>query len=360
MVRTAALRDPGAGKAPPAPAQVLIVDDSIVARSVLGRMVEGTRRFRVAAALPDVRTALDYLQAHRVDVVLLDIDMPGIDGLTGLPDVLAAGGGAKVLVVSSAADEGAAVTVQALALGAADTLVKPGIGAFGGRFAEVLEDRLSRLVEPPAEPASHTELSTSLGTVATPGEFEIVAIGASTGGIHALSQLLRAIPASFTVPILVTQHLPPAFMPYFAAQLAVLGSRPCAVASDRMRIQPGRIIVAPGDAHIRVARTAEGVTIRLTHEKCTSGCTPSVDPMFESVAEVFGSRALAVVLSGMGRDGAEGACRLAEAGARILVQDRDSSVVWGMPGSVANAGHASAVLPPDEIGRLIARRRRGT
>ncbi|MGK6355542.1 chemotaxis protein CheB [Sphingomonas sp. DT-207] len=358
MVRTAALKDPGTGKVPPAPAQVLIVDDSIVARSVLGRMVEGTRRFRVAAALPDVRTALEYLQTHRVDVVLLDIDMPGIDGLTGLPDVLAAGGGAKVLVVSSAADEGAAVTVQALALGAADTLVKPGIGAFGGRFAEVLEDRLSRLVEPPAEPVPHPGLSTSLGTVAAPGDFEIVAIGASTGGIHALSQLLRAIPASFTVPVLVTQHLPPAFMPYFAAQLAVLGSRPCAVASDRMRIQPGRIIVAPGDAHIRVMRTAEGVGIRLTHEKCTSGCVPSVDPMFESVAEVFGSRALGVVLSGMGRDGTEGASRLADAGARIFVQDRDSSVVWGMPGSVANAGHASAVLPPDEIGRLIARRRR--
>jgi two-component system, chemotaxis family, protein-glutamate methylesterase/glutaminase len=360
MVRTAALKVPGTGKVPPAPAQVLIVDDSIVARSVLGRMVEGMQRFRVAAALPDVRTALDYLQTHRVDVVLLDIDMPGIDGLTGLPDVLAAGGGAKVLVVSSAADEGAAVTVQALALGAADTLVKPGIGAFGGRFAEVLEDRLSRLVEPSAEPASHHPgLPTNLGTIAAPGDFEIVAIGASTGGIHALSQLLRAIPASFTVPILVTQHLPPAFMPYFAAQLAVLGSRPCAVASDRMRIQPGRIIVAPGDAHIRAVRTVEGVAIRLTHEKCTSGCVPSVDPMFESVAEVFGSRALGVVLSGMGRDGTEGASRLASTGARIFVQDRDSSVVWGMPGSVANAGHASAVLPPDEIGRLIARPRRG-
>ena len=343
------LADTGAGMAAAGPAQVLIIDDSVVARSVLGRMVEGTRRFRVAAAYSDVRDAIGWLRDHTVDIILLDIEMPGIDGLTALPDVLAAGAGAKVLIVSSSADEGAAVTVQALALGAADTLVKPGIGAFGGRFAEVLEERLARLLEAP-EP-----VPTSYGPIATPGDFDLVAIGASTGGIHALGQLLRAIPASFEVPILVTQHLPSSFMSYFATQLAVLGSRPCDVAADRMRIRPGRIIVAPGDAHMRVVRMSEGAAIRLTHEKASSGCMPSVDPMFESVAEVFGARALGVVLSGMGRDGCEGAKDLVDTGARVLVQDRESSVVWGMPGAVANAGRATAVLPPDEIGRLIAR-----
>jgi two-component system chemotaxis response regulator CheB len=339
---------------PVPPARVLIVDDSVVARSVLGRMVDGTRHFRVAAALSDVRAALDYLQTHRVDIILLDIDMPGIDGLTALPDVIAASKGARVLIVSSSADEGAAVTVQALALGAADTLVKPGIGSFGGRFAEVLEERLSRLVEVHADSPSIPNSTTSFGPEATPGDFDIVAIGASTGGIHALGQFLRAIPASFQAPILVTQHLPVSFMGYFAAQLAVLGSRPCEVASDRMRIRPGRIIVAPGDAHMRVAKMSDGWSVRLSDEKSLSGCMPSVDPMFESLAEVFGKRALGVVLSGMGRDGAEGAKRLVEVGARILVQDRASSVIWGMPGAVANAGLASAVLPPDELGRLVA------
>lgn len=346
------LAETGFGGTPAGPAQVLIVDDSVVARSVLGRMVEGTRRFRVAAAYSDVRAALDYLKNHSVDIILLDIEMPGIDGLTALPDMIAAGRGAKVLIVSSAAEQGAAVSVQALALGAADTLVKPGIGAFGGRFAEVLEERLGRLIE---SHAHHHDVPHH-GPVATPDDFELVAIGASTGGIHALSQLLRAIPASFQVPILVTQHLPPSFMSYFATQLAVLGGRPCEVACDRMRIRPGRIIVAPGDAHMRVVRMSEGAAIRLTHEKATSGCMPSVDPMFESVAEVFGNRALGVVLSGMGRDGCEGAKDLIDCGARVLVQDRASSVVWGMPGAVANAGRASAVMPPDEIGRLIARR----
>jgi two-component system chemotaxis response regulator CheB len=337
---------------------VLIVDDSVVARSVLSRMIEGTQRFRVAAALSEARAALDYLARETVDIILLDIAMPGIDGLTALPDVVAAGKGAKVLIVSSSADEGAATTLQALALGAADTLVKPGVGAFGGRFAEVLEERLAKLFDmagdtvaaySPAPAPRPASAAVHLDT------FHIVAIGASTGGIHALSQFFRQIPASFQLPILVTQHLPASFMSYFATQLAVLGSRPCDVATDRMRIRPGRIVIAPGDAHMKVVRTSEGAAIRLSTEWSRSGCMPSVDPMFDSLAEVFGARALGVVLSGMGRDGCEGAGRMVEVGAKVLVQDQATSVVWGMPGAVAAAGRASAVLPPEEIGRLIGR-----
>jgi len=344
--------------AAPAPGRVLIVDDSVVARSVLSRMIEGTRRFRVTAALSEVRAALDYLGRETVDIILLDIAMPGIDGLTALPDMVAAGKGAKVLIVSSSADEGAGTTLQALALGAADTLVKPGVGAFGGRFAEVLEERLAKLFDMPGEP------SVACPAVPAPrpasasvrlDPFQIVAIGASTGGIHALSQLFRQIPTGFQLPILVTQHLPPSFMSYFATQLAVLGSRPCDVAVDRMRIRPGRIVIAPGEAHLKVVRTSEGAAIRLSTEWARSGCMPSVDPMFDSVAEVFGNRALGVVLSGMGRDGCEGAGRLVEVGAKVLVQDQETSVVWGMPGAVATAGRASAILPPDEIGRLIGK-----
>jgi two-component system chemotaxis response regulator CheB len=353
MARTFQMANLAAQGPAAAAARVLIVDDSVVARSVIGRMIEATERFTVAGAVSDARAALAYLQANEVEIILLDIEMPGIDGLTALPDLLVAGKGAKVLIVSSSADDGAAATVQALALGAADTLVKPGVGAFAGRFADVLEERLSRLVETPAE--VHLVMPP---LAAVSDDFDIVAIGASTGGIHALSQLLRAIPPSFQAPILVTQHLPPSFMTFFAAQLAVLGNRPCDVATDSMRIRPGRIIVAPGDGHMRIVRTSEGAAIRLSTEKSLSGCMPSVDPMFESLAAVYGARALAVVLSGMGRDGCEGARYLADAGAQIVVQDRDSSVVWGMPGAVANAGRASAVLPPDEIGELIAGRRK--
>lgn len=331
--------------------RILIVDDSAVARAVLGRMIEGMRGFSVVGAVSNVPGALAFLASSRADVILLDLEMPGVHGLTGLPDLMVAGQGAKVLVVSSAAERGAAAAVQALALGAADTLVKPGVGSFAGKFAETLEERLMRLTDRAGEHAGPAPAAPKL-----PQEFDIVAVGASTGGIHALSQMLRAIPPSFEVPILVTQHLPASFMSYFAAQLAVLAGRPCEVAEDHMRVRPGRMYVAPGHAHIRCVRTSEGVGIRLTDERAASGCMPSVDPMLESVAEVYGKRGLGVMLSGMGRDGSIGARGLIAAGGAILAQDRASSVVWGMPGAIAAS--ASAVLPPDEIGRIVASQRR--
>ncbi|MFL9842222.1 chemotaxis protein CheB [Sphingomonas sp. ST-64] len=331
--------------------RVLIVDDSAVARAVLSRMIEGMARFEVAASVSNVAAAHMFLADQRADVILLDLEMPGVHGLTALPDLLAAGRGAKVLVVSSAAEKGAAAAVQALALGAADTLVKPGVGSFAGKFALTLEERLTRLTDQTVSPAPAAP-----GTTRVPAEFDIVAIGASTGGIHALSQMLRAIPASFETPILVTQHLPASFMSYFAAQLAVLAGRPCEVAEDHMRVRPGRMLVAPGHAHMRCVRMSDGVAIRLTDDGSVSGCMPSVDPMLDSIAEVFGSRGLGVMLSGMGRDGAIGAKRLVDAGGGLIVQDRASSVVWGMPGAIA--GSAGAVLPPDEIGRMVASQRK--
>lgn len=339
-----------------APASVLIVDDSMVARTVLTRMVTATNGFTVAAAVPDARAALDFLAVHSVAVILLDIEMPGVDGLTALPDLVRAGNGAKVLVVSSSCDAGGAATVQALALGAADTLVKPGMGSFSGRFSDVLEERLGRLIGPSdmVEPVGVPDRVEQ-----TPvHDFDIVAIGASTGGIHALTKLLRAIPDSCDLPILVTQHLPSSFMSYFATQLALLANRPCDVARDHTRIVPGRIIIAPGTAHLRCVRMSEGTSIRLSEEPAPSGCTPSVDPMLQSVAEIYGPRALAVVLSGMGRDGSRGAAAVRGAGGAVVVQDQASSVVWGMPGSIAAQGNASAILTPEEIGALIARRRR--
>lgn len=350
---TARASKPPASRSKPA---ILIVDDSAVVRSVIGRMIAASGRFLLAGAVQDVSAAMDFLRHNHVDAILLDIEMPGIDGLTALPELIAVSGGAKILIVSSSCDNGGATTVQALALGAADTLVKPGVGVFAGRFSDVLLDKMNRLFDAgefppePAPPAARPKVA---------GSFDIVAIGASTGGIHALSQLLRELPAGFPLPILITQHLPSSFMPYFAAQVAVLAGRPCDVAVDRLRIRPGRVIVAPGDAHLRVVSLGDGAAaIRLTHEPVRSGCMPSVDPMFESLAEVYGPRTLAVVLSGMGSDGSDGARCLAEAGGSVIVQDKASSVVWGMPGSIAGAGRASAILPPDEIGRLIATRQR--
>jgi len=359
-----AVRPPGLS--PADPIRVLIVDDSVVSRAVIKRLVEAGDRMEVAGAVATVAAALSFLARETVNVILLDVALPGIDGLTALPDLINAGHGARIVVVSSSAGDGAATTVQALALGAADTLEKPGTSALSAEFGRQLVDRIGRLFDRPLPrrpalaiasvgPAS----STPVTAARTATDFDIVAIGASTGGIHALGQLLRAVPASFTAPIMVTQHLPVSFMTYFAAQLALMAGRPCDVAVDRLRVRPGRVIVAPGDGHLRcVALPEGGASVRLTAEAVASGCLPSVDPMFASLAEIYGPRLLAVVLSGMGRDGAEGVQRVKARGGCVIVQDQASSVVWGMPGAVAARGHADAILPPEAIGRLIATGRR--
>lgn len=338
--------------------RILIVDDSVVARAVIARAAEAGGRFSVAGAVPNAAAALDFLRGAHVDAIVLDIEMPGITGLAALPALIAAGAGAKVLIVSSSCGDGAAATIEALALGAADTLVKPSIGGLAGRFSVALAEKLGRLLA--AEPVAVASAPRVVATSRAAGRdgYDIVAIGASTGGIHALNLVLRELPAAFPLPILITQHLPESFMPYFAAQVAAVARRPCDVATDCLRIRPGRIIVAPGAAHLRVVSTGEGAAIRLSSEPARSGCTPSVDPMLDSVAEVYGARALAIVLSGMGRDGCDGAQAIVRRGGAVVVQDQASSVVWGMPGAIAAAGAASAVLTPAEIGKLVAVRRR--
>ena len=347
-------------------ARVLIIDDSAVARAIMTRAITGDGRWTVAQAVSTISAALAFLATAQVEFILLDINLPGVDGLTALPDLLAAAPGVKVVVVSSAA-----AGVQALALGAAEVLAKPGPADYTSHFAAALVDTLSRLggarIAAPAVAAQPVESRDAVGPsivpepsrATGPAEFDIVAIGASTGGIHALGALLRELPASCRVPILVTQHLPASFMPYFAAQLAVLAGRPCDVAVDRLRVRPGRMIVAPGDAHMVAVRLADGGTaVRLSHAPADSNCLPSVDPMLSSLAAIHGDRLLAIVLSGMGRDGAHGAREAHGLGACVVAQDSASSVVWGMPGAVVATGVADAVLPPDAIGRVVASLRR--
>lgn len=329
----------------PAP-RVLIVDDSAVARAVLARFVTASGRYAIAAAVADADAALAFLARERVDVVLLDLELPRTSGIEALPALLAAGQGARVLVVSGSAAEGAAVTMRALALGAADTLVKPAANAFASRFGDVLIARLDLLTAPGAD--ARAQAARPRAPAAT---FDVIAIGASTGGIHALAGLLGAIPTTLMQPILITQHLPASFSPFFAAQVALSARRPCEVAQDRVRVRPGHVLVAPGDSHMVTVSLGEGTAAtRLSREPSPTGNLPSVDPMFASLAAAYGPRVLAIVLSGMGRDGLEGARAVRAAGGTVVVQDAETSVVWGMPGAVAAAGLANAVLSPAEIG----------
>lgn len=339
----------------------MIVDDSTVARAVLSRMVESDPAFEITAVAGTAEDAVEALGECRVDIVILDLEMPGAGGLKSIPRIIAAGAGAKVMIVSTLADEGAEETVAALALGAADTMPKPGTGRFNGRFSEILVAKLKALGLATLAAANATYASQASGPQAAlrpmPSDpIDILAIGASTGGIHALGMLFHALPKRIGVPILVTQHLPLPFMSVFARQLSTIAHRHAVVAEDGMALRPDHILLAPGDAHLTLEPSNDGAVVRLTNGRTNSGCMPSVDPMLASVGAVFGSAALGVVLTGMGRDGVDGAATLVACGGSIIAQDEESCAVWGMPRAVLEAGLVSAVLPPDKIARRIASR----
>lgn len=337
------------------PIRVVIVDDSPTVRAVLARVIEAEADLELVAVQDSAEGALARLVELAPDVILLDLDMPGMGGLDAIPRMIELAAPARILVVSSLTVRGAEHTLKALSLGAADTLAKPRPGEFGEEYRATLLRKV-RLLGRVAKRARLQSLPPLPTALRTHGEQrpQIVAIGASTGGIHALSQLLGALPPEVALPILVTQHLPASFMEPFVRQLHVASGRSAAVATEGMPILPGRIVVAPGEAHLTVVAGADGTPVaHLTDGSVPSGCRPSVDPMFDSCARLFGGHAMGIVLSGMGRDGASGAARIAAAGGTILAQDAASSAVWGMPGAVATAGIASAVLPPDQLARRV-------
>jgi two-component system, chemotaxis family, protein-glutamate methylesterase/glutaminase len=339
----------------PPPIRVLVIDDSVVARAALSRMIGETPEFELVAALDGAQRAIDWLQDAKVDIILLDIQMPGLDGLAALPRLIEVSDRARILMVSTLAAEGAKATVRALSLGAADTLAKPQIGGLGQTFAAQLIDKMRRLGRAERQASTPRDGEVCALRPAKIRPVACLAIGASTGGLHALASFLGALPQSFRAPILVTQHLPPAFMEFFAEQLSVLSGRPAEVAVAGTKFEPGHVYVAPGHAHLGCVRVDGDVRAALLDHDVESRCCPSVDPMFASVAEVFGGAALGVMLTGMGRDGAIGADAICNAGGTVIAQDAASSAVWGMPGTVARAGLASLVAPPAELAAYVRR-----
>jgi two-component system chemotaxis response regulator CheB len=343
--------------------RLMIVDDSTVARAVLARMIETDPLFEIVAVAGTAEAAIEALGECRVDVVILDLEMPGAGGLKSIPRIIAAARGARVLIVSSLAEDGAEQTVAALAIGATDTMPKPGTGRFNGRFSEILLSKLKAIgfAGPANASAGYAPqrigLQPQLRAMPT-HPMEILAIGASTGGIHALGVLFGALPKRIGVPILVTQHLPLPFMSVFARQLGAIAGRSAMVAEDGMVLEPDHILLAPGDAHLTLEPATSGAAVRLTHGPSSSGCMPSVDPMFAAVGAIYREGALGIVLTGMGRDGVEGASTLVACGGAIISQEETSCAVYGMPRAVLEAGLVSAVLPPDKIARRISSRMR--
>lgn len=338
--------------------RVMIVDDSLTTRMVLQRVVEQDARLHHIASVNSAEAALAEIAAAAPDVVLLDLEMPGMGGLAALPEILARAKGVQVLVVSSLTPEGGAATLKALSMGAADTLLKPGPGSFDLAYRSNLVERIVALgrsdeAEASSAVADAGRQRQTAFPQTTPG---ILAIGASTGGIHAMCEFLRHLPPEADMPILVTQHLPAAFLDVFANQLSLASERPARTAQQGDRPIRGTILIAPGDGHLTLSGQGTDARVVITHGASLSGCTPSVDPMLASLALSHGERAVAILLSGMGRDGVHGAAQLAEVGGRILAQDPGSSAVWGMPGAVARAGLTEAVLPPKQLAQRIGMR----
>ncbi|HTZ81251.1 MAG TPA: chemotaxis response regulator protein-glutamate methylesterase [Stellaceae bacterium] len=354
----------------------MVVDDSAVIRGLLTRALEADPDIAIVASVGDGLMAINTVQRQDIEIVILDIEMPVMDGLTALPKLIAAKPGIQIIVASTLTQRGATVSMKAMSLGAADYVTKPGSSALttADQFKRDLTDKVKALAyarrqsrrEPQPAPATARERSgpVLVPTIGRSGELklrtqpierpEVVAIGSSTGGPQALFKLLKAL-GRIAQPMLITQHMPPTFTTILAEHIQRLTNLKAAEAVDGEAIKGGRIYIAPGDFHMVVDAQGAEKVIKLTKSPPENFCRPAVDPMLRSLARAYGRKVLSVILTGMGSDGLKGGEALIAAGGSLIAQDEKTSVVWGMPGAVATAGLCSAVLPIDEIAPFLLR-----
>jgi two-component system, chemotaxis family, protein-glutamate methylesterase/glutaminase len=367
---------------------VLVVDDSVVIRRLITDALSEDSDIRVVGTAPNGRLALAKIEQLRPDLVTLDVEMPVMNGLETLRAIRQVDARLPVIMFSTLTASGASATLEALSIGASDYVTKPSnVGSIAESIRGVREQLIPRIhalcarrfgfprttggpspfVRPlaggpaggstppaavPAPPSPSVAKPPLTTAVRVPGRVErtdVVAIGCSTGGPDALSRILRALPANLGVPVVVVQHMPPVFTKMFAERL----DRTCALtvmeATSDTVVEAGNVYIAPGDHHLEVARRGTDIFTKVHIGPPENFCRPAVDVLFRSVAQVYGGSTLAIVLTGMGQDGKRGAETLRGLGAEIVAQDEATSVVWGMPGAVATAGLANAVLPLDEI-----------
>ncbi len=359
------------------PLRVMVVDDAVVARRLVTRWIDAEPDMTVAACLRTGREAVDQLDEVDPDVVVLDVYMPDLDGIAALPQLLEMKPGLTIIMASMLTRRGAEVTLRALSLGAADYVAKPvtsdeapTTAAYQRELIEKIRQlgraRTSRRAAPPArgqavalppalEPQQAEPPAFTLRPFA-PVLPRVLLIGCSTGGPQALTALMGSIgPTIDRIPVLVVQHMPATFTAVLAEHLARISGRTAREGAHGETVVAGRIYLAPGGRHMRVVRGADGVVIDIGDDPPINFCKPAIDPLFASAARVWGAGSLALVLTGMGSDGASGASAIAAAGGSVVAQDEATSAVWGMPRAVARSGACSAVLPLDEIAGKINR-----
>jgi len=341
------------------PTRVFVVDDSVVIRGLVSRWLRETGRFDVVGTAANGRIAVENIERFDPEIVLLDIEMPEMDGVTALPLLLQRKPDLKVIVVSTLTQRNAEFSVRCLSLGAVDYLPKPESRNLGTSddFRQELIERLSvhaqstdRATDPVGRPSRAHRIRRSI-----PARPRVLLIGASTGGPRAIEQVLLGLgPALKRIPVLVVQHMPPMFTAVFASHLRMKYGIDAREGAEGDSPVPGTVLIAPGGRHMGVTGQATSPVIRLDDGPPMSFCRPAVDFLFRDAAAVFGNAAIATVLTGMGSDGTMGTRLLVEAGATVIVQDEATSTVWGMPGSIAKAGLAHEVLPLEAIGPTIA------
>ena len=371
--------------APERKIRVLVVDDSVVMRRLIIRMLNSDPIFDVVGFARDGLDAIEKVEQLMPEVVTLDVEMPQLDGLGALKVLQDRYPDMKVVMCSSLTERGANTTIDALMAGASDYVTKQHSNELSNDAYEVLQKdltakirRLFGVEKLPVEPAPLKPLAPlfspgntgqALGAGSPASLFlagpvparrrlapEVLAIGVSTGGPTALAEMLPMIPADFALPIVIVQHMPPLFTQLLADRLSKLCAMPVMEAAAGMEIVPGRMLIAPGNFHMRLVRKGLRIEVELNQDQPENSCRPAVDVLLRSVAEVYGATTLAVILTGMGQDGLAGIRPLKQLGAPVLVQDKATSAVWGMPGAVAEAKLADAVLPLREIVPEIMRR----
>ena len=344
--------------------RVLVVDDAVVVRRLVADVLADDPRIEVMGTAANGRAALERIALAEPDVVTLDLEMPEMDGLATLSALRQRYPRLPVIMLSRFTQRYAAATVEALALGASDYVPLPESDA--GTTAAVLREQLlprvralaksrSRSGETMLAPFSPRRAGSESGLRAT-ARIDLLVIGSSTGGPKALATLLPALPANLPVPVAIVQHMPPGFTRQLAERLSVLSQRPVREAVSGAVLEPGPVWIAPGDYHITVEREGGALRLKTNQDPPENSCRPSVDVLVRSAAAACGAGTLAVILTGMGQDGLKGCTALKQTGGQVLVQDAASSVVWGMPRFVANAGLADRVLPLDQLAPEMVRR----
>jgi two-component system chemotaxis response regulator CheB len=344
------------------PFRILIVDDSVVVRKLLSEALASCAEVQLAGTASTGSIALAKIPQLQPDLVTLDIEMPGMDGIATLREIRKQYPKLPVIMFSTLTERGASVTLEALSLGASDYVTKP---TNSDSLADSMEHVRRELITKITSLARRSQIATeprpaiarpSVHEKPTNQRIEILAIGSSTGGPNALAEVIPRLPEDFPVPVVIVQHMPPLFTRLLADRLNSQSKLKVREAEAGSALCPGNVWIAPGDYHLTLARKGTGVIINLNQEPPENSCRPAVDVLFRSAAEVYGPRVLALVMTGMGSDGARGAARIDEAGGQILVQDEATSVVWGMPGAVVNAGLADKICPLPEIGLEVMRR----